>query len=134
MAICDCGRKTVRRSGGQWCTYCHRTLYPPDRRPRDEKGRLVKVYTDEELKARRKASKKRWIANNRERHLAYRRSRSDKDREAQRRSHRVWRERNKERLREKARQRHANMTPEQRERYLEKKRQSYANRQANKRS
>jgi hypothetical protein len=37
--ICGCGRQTIRRASGWWCSWCHRTAKPRRRRQSDQANR-----------------------------------------------------------------------------------------------
>ncbi len=68
---CACGRDTIRRAAGWWCTYCHKTVAPakPAKPLRQSSPKPLKAQTHEERLARRRA----YYARNREKLCAYQR-------------------------------------------------------------
>ncbi|MGH7510645.1 MAG: hypothetical protein ACREMZ_14395 [Gemmatimonadales bacterium] len=62
---CPCGRQTVRRVTGWWCTYCHRTALPRRRRRSEQKIAEGKRAYRERNRARIAERKRAYCERNR---------------------------------------------------------------------
>ena len=84
---CRCGRATVKRSGGWWCLYCHRTVRP-SRKSRGAWERAEKVA----------AGQRAYYERNREKVAAKKRAYRERNREKVAAGQRAYYERNREKV------------------------------------